>query len=250
MKYLIKKFINFLGYAIVKLNTPKQTRVELSPKAKLLKGNCRVNKVVDIGANEGQFALDASLAFTEAKFFCFEPLNDVFLRLSANVCSNKNITLYNVGLGAKNGVEYFNRNEYSPSSSILEMNDIHKDNFDFARNTTIEQVVIKCLDDYRVEIKPDMQTLVKIDVQGYEDKVLDGGTVFLQDAGYILIEMSFRELYQGQKLYNDIYYRLMELGFEYMGCVDQLLSPVNSEILQADSLFRNKRFDTYAKSLA
>lgn len=249
MKYLVRKLMSLLGYAIIKLNNPKQTTVELSQRAKLLKGNCRVNKVVDIGANEGQFALDVSLAFSEAQFFCFEPLNDVFLRLSDNVCSNKKITLYNVGLGSKNSVEYFNRNEYSPSSSILEMNDIHKDNFDFARSTTREQVIIKCLDDYWAEIKPDMQTLVKIDVQGYEDKVLDGGSIFLQDAGFILIEMSFRELYQGQKLYNDIYYRLMELGFEYIGCIDQLLSPVNSEILQADSLFRNKRLDTYAKSI-
>lgn len=244
MKSLIKKIFNLIGYAIVKKGHCEQPVIELSDRAKKLFGNIKVNKIVDIGANEGQFALDINAAFPSARFFCFEPLKDVFIRLKDKITPYDNFILYNVGLGAQNGIGTFNHNEYSPSSSMLDMNDIHKDNFSFARSTYVEHVEIKCLDDYFSIIYPDIFTLVKIDVQGYEDKVLDGGSSFIREAGYVLIEMSFRELYQGQKLFGDIYSRMIDMGFEYIGCIDQLISPVNDEILQADSLFRNSKLNS------
>jgi hypothetical protein len=49
--------------------------------------------------------------------------------------------------------------------------------------------------------------------------------------------MSFQELYINQPLFNEIYVKLYSLGFKYCGNIEQLYSPLNNQILQADCLF-------------
>jgi hypothetical protein len=47
-------------------------------------------------------------------------------------------------------------------------------------------------------------------------------------------------LYKDQVLFDDIYKALIALGFSYSGSVEQLISPLTNEILQADAIFVNK----------
>ena len=98
-------------------------------------------------------------------------------------------------------------------------------------------VQMKTLDDYigGLEFKP--KVLLKLDVQGYENRVLRGGVQILKWVDYLLVEVSFRPLYDGQASFNEIYEFLVEAGFSYAGNLDQLLSPLNNSILQADALF-------------
>jgi hypothetical protein len=79
--------------------------------------------------------------------------------------------------------------------------------------------------------------LIKIDVQGFEDKVIAGGADTIKKAKVIIIEVTFKELYTDQPLFHDIYEMLSKLGFTYHGNFDQLPSPVTGEILQADAIF-------------
>jgi FkbM family methyltransferase len=56
----------------------------------------------------------------------FEPLQQVYNKLKENFKSRKNVVAYNLGLGENNEEMTINSNEYSPSSSLLEMLDLHK----------------------------------------------------------------------------------------------------------------------------
>ena len=79
--------------------------------------------------------------------------------------------------------------------------------------------------------------MIKIDVQGYEDKVIGGAVETISKAKAIIVEVSFRELYEGQPLFEKIFGLLSEKGFSYFGNLYQLLSPVDGAPLQADALF-------------
>jgi hypothetical protein len=82
--------------------------------------------------------------------------------------------------------------------------------------------------------------LLKLDVQGFEDKVIAGGENVVARAKIIIIEVSFQPLYEGGLLFDDIYRILKERGFAYHGNFDQLLSPKDGRALQADAIFCRK----------
>ena len=80
--------------------------------------------------------------------------------------------------------------------------------------------------------------LIKIDVQGSEDKVIRGGQKTLRRAKAVIVETSFTELYDGQPLFHDIYEGLRSLGFSYSGSwAPDLKNPLDGSHLQQDSIF-------------
>ena len=84
--------------------------------------------------------------------------------------------------------------------------------------------------------------LVKIDVQGFEKQVIEGGKNVLSKARIIILEVSYEPLYLGQPTFKEIYDELYSLGFEFHGNIEYLRNPKDLSILQSDALFirRNK----------
>jgi FkbM family methyltransferase len=199
-----------------------------------------IKTVVDIGANEGQFATDFTAIFPSAQFHCFEPLDVPFTLLKKRFIKNKNVTVYNFALGEKEEELVMNLNEFTPSSSFLKMNENHTTSFSHAVNTRQCNIHVKRLDDIAASLNLTEPFLVKIDVQGFEDKVLAGGLNTVKDATIIIVEVSFKELYENQPLFDKIYQTVTNLGFRYGGNFEQLLSPITNEVLQADALFIKK----------
>lgn len=83
---------------------------------------------------------------------------------------------------------------------------------------------------------------IKIDTQGYEDKVIAGGQNILQKSSLILIELSFQRLYKGQKLFHEIYTKLHNIGFLLSGFRNQIILPLDGSILQAHGFFIHKDY--------
>ena len=79
--------------------------------------------------------------------------------------------------------------------------------------------------------------LLKLDVQGFELPALAGAVQTLKSCKAIICETSFGELYQGQKLFNDVAGYLTERGFVYAGSAGQRNSPLNGRPLQQDAIF-------------
>ena len=198
--------------------------------------NKNIETVLDIGANTGQFAQRIHEIIPSAKICSFEPIKGCYAELLQNT-SEINVKAFNFALGDTDEQVEINVSKHSPSSSLLEMADLHKDVFagtDYAQKETI---TVKRLDDIAAELGSLGRYLVKIDVQGFEDRVIKGGMETLRKADLILIETSFQELYQGQLLFNGIYNLLAGLGFEFKGNVSQSLNPKDGSILYAESLF-------------
>jgi len=193
--------------------------------------------ILDIGANTGQFAAQFHRLFPDAKLYSFEPLEDCYNKLLKKMGRVSNFRGFNFALGDKNGEAEIYENEYTPSSSLLPMGKIHKEAFPFTKNVATKTIKIRRLDDILGELDIVDDILVKIDVQGTEDKVILGGEKLISKASALILETSFQPLYEGQLLFDGVYDLLREKDFVYAGSEHNIRNPQDGSILQCDSIF-------------
>jgi len=196
-----------------------------------------IRTVIDIGANTGQFATQIHGILPEATIYAFEPIKDCFAQLVETMKDVPNFRAFDIGLGSEASETEIHRSKYSPSSSILLMDQLHQEAFPFTKEKTVEKITISRLDDIAGDLKIADNLLVKIDVQGFEDHVFAGGQNVIQKAKILIVEISFKTLYVGQPLFDQIYAITKAMGFNYHGNWTQLLNPVDGSILQADGIF-------------
>ena len=202
--------------------------------------NQNIKTVLDIGANTGQFASEIRGKLPEAQIYSFEPIKECFEKLVSQGEALGKFEAFNFALGEKAELKEMNKSAYTPSSSILWMSDVHKKLFPHTQDHSIEQIKVKRLDDLGLRLEPEI--LIKVDVQGFEDKVISGGIETFKKAKVVLIENSFVELYEGQPLFDDIYGKLKGLGFVYKGSLQQKLNKKTGEIISEDSIFVRPKF--------
>lgn len=193
--------------------------------------------VVDVGANTGQFVHLATSLFPGAQVFAFEPQADVYRVLERGVAALARVHCFNAACGDRDGTDVFFQNDFSPASSLLPLAATHRAAFPFATAVREERVHVTRLDDALAPYGPLGRTLVKLDVQGSEDRVIAGGRKTIGAASVVIAEVSFVALYQGQPLFEDILASLAASGFRFAGYLDQLVHPQTGQPLQADAVF-------------
>ena len=196
-----------------------------------------IRTVLDIGAHKGESAIFYHQLFPDATVYSFEPLGDCFEALCERVENLPGQYNFNIAIGDRQGEMAMQRNEYSPSSSLLKVGEAHKKAFPFTAREFEETIRVDTLDSVAGGLDLQREILVKIDVQGFERNVIDGGTTALPQARVIIVELSFDELYEGQPRFDEIYSRITDMGFEYAGSWDQLLDPNDGRVLQQDGIF-------------
>ena len=230
IKKIIKSGFNLLGLDIKKFIPENDSLGWLK--------DLNINTVIDIGANTGQFAKEIRQKLTEAKIYSFEPMKQCYSQLNENFKEDKNFKSFNFALGDVDKEIAMNVSPYTPSSSLLKMTNLHETIFPHTKGiANRETIAIKRLDDFFETLKCSENILFKLDVQGYEDKVILGATNSLSKGKAILIETSFFPLYEGQLLFGQIYELLKKLGFSYAGCNNRKKNPLNGRTLFEDSIF-------------
>src|SRR5262249_29707909 len=193
--------------------------------------NSGIKTVFDVGANPGQFARAIHEVLTDAYIYSFEPLADCFAELQRTMSGVRIFRAFNTALAEKDGGAEFYRSSWSPSSSLLPMQDLHKQNFPFTAGESKENVRGRRPDDFAEEVKIEEEILVKLDVQGAEDKVIEGGKELIRRAKILIVETSMDSLYKGQPLFAEIFKLLEALGFRYKGALSQALSELDGSVL-------------------
>ncbi len=201
-----------------------------------------IRTVLDIGANTGQSASQFHRLLPDARLYSFEPLEDCYKELLKRMGHIPKFHAFNFALGDKNGQVDIYRNDYTPCSSLLSMEELHKRAFPFTSHATVQEIKIRRLDDIANELDIVENVLIKIDVQGTEDKVIMGGERLLSKASVMIVETSFQTLYQGQLLFDNIYEMLRQRGFSYAGSEHTIRNPNDGSILQCDSVFLQRGF--------
>lgn len=154
--------------------------------------------------------------FPKATIYAFEPIEENCRIIKAKFFS-KNIVLEETALSNKMGKATFYKNYCGPASSLLPLKQKFKKKYKFLSEAEKIEVKTTTLDVYFKNRKIKEKIFLKIDVQGVEDLVLEGGKNFLRKVSIIHIETSFKGIYKGQCLFEEIYNYLTKLGFRYLG---------------------------------
>jgi FkbM family methyltransferase len=195
-----------------------------------------IKSIIDVGANVGQFALHLASILPQAKIYSFEPIPSCFEGLKENT-RKLNIELFNCALGEGESEEEMNVHEHTPSSSLLAMQDLHEKAYPNSIKSVKEKIIVRKLDNVFADINLEPNLLIKIDVQGFEEKVILGGMKTINQAKIIIIELTYDCLYQHQPFFDDIYTYLKGMGFTFKGNISQDLNPETGLILFSDSVF-------------
>ena len=196
--------------------------------------------VIDVGANNGEFAGLAVQAFPMAEIHCFEPQPKVFeeLKAFASKIGRERVHCYLLGLGDCRGELEFNLHpDHTTSSSFLSTTEITRSYCPAVTRVLKQTVNIEMLDnvlpDSALDRKP---VLLKLDVQGFEDRVLRGAKKTLERIDAAMIEVGFAQLYNGQAKFIDIVTILDAAGLSYAGNMNQIYHHDGS-VLWTDCIF-------------
>jgi FkbM family methyltransferase len=199
-----------------------------------------IKTIIDIGGFVGSFAYAMRMILPETQIYSFEPLVGNYQALVHNLSPFGHFKAFNTALGDHQGTTEFWQNDFTASSSVLDLGEVHKEAFPYAAQAHKITVPMGRLDDFLSQMNIEGQTLLKVDVQGYEMTVMENGLELLKKVQYVILETSFEPLYEGQPLFHDINGWMEAHGFRFAGDLDTLPSPKDGTILQADSLFIRK----------
>lgn len=198
-----------------------------------------IKTILDVGANEGQFAEEIRRVFPNAFIYSFEPLNDAYERLRDQFAHDCNFRAFNFALGNQEGHATIHHNKFSQSSSVLPMAQLHRDAFPGTSEDSEETIEIKRLDSVATSEKLNLlrPLLVKLDVQGFEVEVIRGGRQAIAGADVVISEVSYVELYEGQPLVGDVIREMEAIGFKFSCISDMRTHPETNRPLYGDAVF-------------
>jgi len=184
-------------------------------------------KVLDIGANIGQFHKECKQTFPECFIFSIEANKDHKERLSW-VTPDFRILL----LGNENKMVSFYRNKTdwagTGNSIYRELTPHFRD-----ENLLVTQEQMVRLDDQKDIISIDFD-LIKMDTQGSEVDIIKGGLNTCKKTKGLLLEVSLAPYNDGAPLYEEVCSFVSNIGFFPIEILDE-----NTDTQQKDVLFLN-----------
>lgn len=197
-----------------------------------------LDTVLDVGANIGQFGSALRASGFPGRIVSCEPLTDAFGQLERRSSHDPNWTVRRLAVGAEPGTLEINIAGNSFSSSLLPMTRAHADaapGSDFVGTQPVAVTTVAALV-HELDVDPD-RTLLKIDTQGYESRVLDGAGPLVGQFAAVALELSFVPLYDGQELFDELVARLTGAGYVLYGLEPGFADPRTGRMLQCDGLF-------------
>jgi FkbM family methyltransferase len=218
LKNAVRRGVNRLGFDVIRLKqSPKRTLLGLS--------RLNIGTIIDVGANEGQFARMISDFFPRAELYCFEPLEEPFSKLSKWAqTQNGRVHCFQLALGEREGeMEMRLHEQHTPSSSLLVSTDTCHRLYPQTQTERMTRVLVSTLDQALQDTLDHMprEILLKLDVQGFEDRVLRGGARVLLQCQAVLLEVCIDPLYEGQADFLGLAQLLQTAGLHYAGNLDQ-----------------------------
>ncbi len=250
MKKLIKKILFKIGYDLKKINKEINNKsIDNLLKKKLLNNPV----IIDVGGSRGQSIEKYKKMFKNPIIHSFEPIKSDFELMYKKFSKDKNVYLNNYALGEKKDYKEFNITAQTDNSSFNKINQntqwikVRSNQF----NTSIAGYVktkirtkIDTLDNYCLRKKINKIDLLKIDTQGYEDKVLKGSRLNLRKNNIktIVTEIIFDNVYDKYFSFSDIEKYIITNNFRMVA-----INLVNNNlfsglVFSADVCYFNKKY--------
>ena len=190
--------------------------------------------IFDVGANIGQSTMQFAKHFSKAEIHAFEPFPKAYQALVDNTralnCLANNVALSNVQ------GEIYVPKPFNATSPINTVNDCLTEQS--PESLTIE---LNTLDGYCDKAQVDCIHIIKIDTEGHDLKVIQGGKNLLSHGRvrYVMVEVGFQhDTHYGP--FDDIYAQLRDYGLVLSGFYE----PTNLRSGRSD--FSNALFELLA----
>ena len=231
LKLQLKNWIEAItGYEIVRygpgtfalINNKRLSDIWFSRHAQLraLFQKHNIDLVVDVGANEGQFAREIR-TFYHGDIVSFEPAKVVFSKLAKAAAADSKWHVHQLALGNYVGTQTLHVSEQTIFSSLLKATDYSFHRFGpSALGNQEETVQVDRLDNTLDKLFPsieDKRIFLKMDTQGYDAEVFKGVGGRLNLVTVLQSEVSVIPIYDGMPHWTDSISLYEEAGFGVVG---------------------------------
>jgi FkbM family methyltransferase len=195
---------------------------------------------IDIGASVGNFSHNLCGHYQIKKGLLIEPLGKWTSVLEERFADRNKFQIINCALSDKEGlINFYVSEEFDSISSVFELNG----QIQSLASMNIKKPILitvnsKTLDNITHEHHLTKIDLIKIDVQGAEHLVLNGGKNTLKNTRFVYTEFSFKPIYDGSSTFFDLYKIFYENNFHLVN-ISPGFENTNGELLQGDALFVN-----------
>ena len=197
-------------------------RAAFSEHLRSLFDKYRVDCVFDVGANDGAYAMFLRdwIGF-KGPIMSFEPVSQAFRRLARQASTDPGWHTFQFALGDEaEEIDIF-VTELDACSSILKpRTDATQPLLAETRLAHEERIQVKTLDDVFPQLQQDFgfqRAYLKMDTQGYDLKVLSGGTSVLSAFVAAQSEASVLPLYEGMSDFIETITAFQQTGFDLSG---------------------------------
>ena len=198
----------------------------------------RPHVVLDVGARHGWFFHCWQDWCPDAQVHAFEPVQEAFDIATQLYGSHPSVKINQAGVGSSEGcltIRIFEKSD--ASNSFLPLRKETWDEVQFETGSVTERAVpVTTIDAYMGKESLQAVYLLKIDVQGYELKVLEGAEATLPRIDHIFVETGIVPFYEEAPRFTDIYQFLSQRGFHLMAM--QAWHRGNHKLMETDMLFR------------
>jgi len=234
LKKLIRRITREIGFDFVRY----KPRTHPLARRKRLLDIYKINLVLDVGANIGQYGKELREIGYKGKIVSFEPLSLAYKELCEKSKKDDLWETHNFALGDKNETEMINIANNSFSSSLLDMLPSHLKAAPKSTYIGQEEIQIKTLDSIYSTLSSQTDSIyLKMDTQGFEENVLRGAENSLDNIDTIQLEMSLTPLYKDALLFSELYQLLYEKEYRLMAVEPGFTDGDTGQLLQIDGIF-------------
>lgn len=196
-----------------------------------------VDLLLDVGGNVGAWGQLIRRTGYGGRIASFEPVSSAFAKLQQTAATDAGWECHRLALGDRNGAAEIGVSENLGSSSFLEIERRHVEASPGAHYVTRESVELARLDSMMPKLgDPQERIYMKLDVQGYELKVLEGAAATLPRVVAIETEVNLVKLYEGQPSICDLLAALEPIGFELFALEPCFVDERSGQMLEVDAL--------------
>jgi FkbM family methyltransferase len=230
----LRKWLRKAGFEVERFDS---TSSPIARRMRLLESN-RIDLVLDVGANVGQYAATLRECGYRGRIVSFEPLTSAFSQLEAIAKADPLWDVENIGLGDLDGRATINIAGNSQSSSLLDMLPAHVKAAPVSAYVGKEEITVCRLDSvFGKYHRPGDRTFLKLDAQGYERNILEGASLSMTNILGLQLEMSIEPLYSTEMPYLEMLEHLAGMGFTLASIEPGFGDPVTGRMLQMDGIF-------------
>jgi len=206
-------------------------------RAAILKENS-IDLVLDVGAHKGWYSADLRAFGYTGRIISFEPQLAPFQELEKRSCDDPLWEVSRNALGDIDDTAILHVSGSPESSSLLDILPAHTDALTNSKVIGKEEISVSRLDSiFDQYCNPSDRVFLKMDVQGFEKKILAGAGVCLDRILGIQMEMSLKPLYDGEALFHELYNELLDKGFKLVWTEPGFRNEESGELLQLDGIF-------------